>query len=108
MIVHDIQLNRNIKLLVGALLLIFICSCNGNRTSKTSCRELFEKHYEINVQMFMKAMPDEDPVIARKKGECMLNKLYKIDSTFVLKKGDELHEFISKNFHYLREYDSIH
>lgn len=45
----------------------------------------------------MRTMPDADSVVARKKAEYALDKLYRIDSTFVLKTGKELDDLIRAN-----------
>lgn len=87
------------KTLFGYLFLLVglaITSCQ--EPAKPSCRATFEKYYEVNVEAFMKTAPSNvDSATARKVGECMLNKLYEIDSTFVLMKGKELNDFIRKN-----------
>lgn len=74
-----------------------LTGCGESR--KESCRDLFEKYYEVNLQAFVKTMPEADSAAARRKGEFLLNRLYEIDSTFVLKKGPELDAFIRGNLH---------
>ena len=70
---------------------------------KESCRELFEKYYETNLQAFVRTMPEADPAVARRKGEYLLNRLYELDSTFVLKRGRELDSLIRGNMHLLMD-----
>lgn len=84
---------------------ITISSCTSTRNS--SCREEFERNFEVNVQGCMKATPGLDPIITRKRCECMLNKLYSIDSTYVFKEGKELDDFVRLNLHSINECDSI-
>lgn len=45
----------------------------------------------------MRIMPDADSVVARKKAKYALEKLYRIDSTFVLKRGKDLEDLIRAN-----------
>ena len=67
------------------------------RAKNTNCRELFEKYYEVNVAAFMRTMPAADSAAVRKKAEYALDKMYRIDSTFVLMRGKELDDFIRVN-----------
>ena len=83
--------------LLSAILLAGFLLTGCPRTKNTNCRELFEKYYEVNVAAFMRTMPDADSVVARKKAEYALDKLYRIDSAFVLKTGKELDDFIRAN-----------
>ncbi len=54
----------------------------------------------------MKTMPAKDSVEARRMAEYALNKLYDIDSTFVLMRGKQLEDLIKQNKHLLIERDS--
>lgn len=94
---------------IGRILgLSAVCILAGcGRTETSDCRELFEKHYEINVRACMQTMSGVDSVVARKRSECMLNKLYEIDSTFVLMSGKELSDFIEQNRPALEACDRI-
>ena len=67
------------------------------RAKNTNCRELFEKYYEVNVAAFMRTMPAADSAAVRKKAEYALDKMYRIDSPFVLMRGKELDDFIRVN-----------
>lgn len=97
---------KNSKYLVASLIIsIAISGCRSAK--KPSCREQFDKNFEVNVQGCMKATPDLDPTIARQRCECMLNKFYSIDSTYVFKEGKELDVFIRDNMQYINECDSI-
>lgn len=86
-------------------ILIFSVSCGNPK--QTNCREAFEEYYEKNIEAFISTQPDVSPEIARKRGECMLNKLYYIDSTFVFMSGKELDEFIASNRHLIMECNNI-
>lgn len=77
---------------VGGFRTCRMCSCEN-----TNCRELFEKYYEVNVAAFMRTMPAADSAAVRKKAEYALDKMYRIDSTFVLMRGKELDDFIRVN-----------
>lgn len=91
-------------LLAGLSAVLAGCMLTGcGESRKESCRDLFEKYYEVNVQAFMKTMPEADSTAARRKGEYLLNRLYEIDSTFVLKRGRELDALIRENMHLLME-----
>ena len=46
---------------------------------------------------FMRTMPAADSAAVRKKAEYALDKMYRIDSTFVLMRGKELDDFIRVN-----------
>lgn len=83
--------------LSAALAGCMLTGCGESR--KENCRELFEKYYETNLQAFVRTMPEADSAAARRRGEYLLNRLYEIDSTFVLKKGPELDAFIRENLH---------
>lgn len=87
---------RIFGLLSAVLLAVFVLA-GCSRTKSTNCRELFEKYYEANVAAFMRAMPAADSAAARKKAEYALDKLYQIDSSFVLKRGKELDDLIRAN-----------
>ncbi len=93
-----------ILLAVFLLLTLTFLSCNTNRN--VNCRPLFEKYYDVNVEAFMKTMPAKDSVEARRMAEYALNKLYDIDSTFVLMRGKQLEDLIKQNKHLLIERDS--
>lgn len=95
---------RFILLAVFLLLTLTFLSCNTNHN--VNCRPLFEKYYDANVEAFMKTMPAKDSVEARCMAEYALNKLYDIDSTFVLMRGKQLEDLIKQNKHLLIERDS--
>lgn len=107
MIAHGIKLCRSMLFCIVAIVCtssgLYSCQGPGN----VSCKEIFDKYYEDNVESFVKTMPDLSPEEARKKAECMLHLLYKIDSTFVLKRGKELDNFIRENYNAILECDSI-
>lgn len=90
-----------------ATLTISLAFSGCTSTKKPSCREQFENTFEVNVQGCMKATPDLDPSIARQRCECMLNKLYSVDSTYVFKEGKELDDFVRSNMQYINQCDSI-
>ena len=71
------------------------CCCSEREN--VNCRAIFGQSYEANIVAFMETMPNSDSIANRRKAECMLNKLYEIDSTFVLLNGRELNEFIREN-----------
>lgn len=82
------------KVFLFFLLGCFAACAHKGKATQQSCRAVFEKNFEVNVQGFMRAMPaDMDSVTARKLGECVLNRYYEIDSTFILKEGTELEQF---------------
>lgn len=87
--------------LSAALAGCMLTSCGESR--KENCHELFEKYYEVNLQAFVRTMPEADSATARRKGEYLLNRLYEIDSTFVLKRGRELDSLIRENMHLLMD-----
>lgn len=64
-------------------------------TKNANCREVFDKNYEQNIAAYMATMPQADSVVARKEAEYVLNKLYEIDSTFILKEGEERDAFVN-------------
>ena len=76
---------------------IAVCGFVGGFRTCRMCRELFEKYYEVNVAAFMRTMPAADSAAVRKKAEYALDKMYRIDSTFVLMRGKELDDFIRVN-----------
>ena len=90
----------------STILTLFFCVSCGNQ-KQTSCKETFQEHYEVNIKALMATMPDLSPETARKRGDCMLNKLYEVDSTFVFMKGEELDRFIKDNLHLIKECNSI-
>lgn len=55
----------------------------------------------------MQTMSGVDSGVAWRRSECMLNKLYEIDSTFVLMSGKELSDFIEQNRPTLEACDRI-
>ena len=95
------------KVFVKVMLIAsFVVSCSSK--NNTNCKELFDKYYETNIAAFMMTIPaGTDSVVARKRCECMLNELYKIDSTFVLMNGAELDRFIKNNLAQISKCDSI-
>lgn len=64
-------------------------------TKNANCREVFDKNYEQNIAAYMKTMSQTDSVVARKEAEYVLNKLYEIDSTFILKEGEARDIFVN-------------
>lgn len=58
------------------------------------CRGRFEKCYDANIKGFMRAMPDTDTVLARKRAAFALKRAYEIDSAFVWMEGAQLTEFL--------------
>ena len=78
------------------LLLIFLGACKSNSSSNS---ELFEKHYQKNVDNCVAAMLNAniDSLDAVRKCECMINTLYEIDSSFVRKNNKESNSFVEGN-----------
>lgn len=74
-----------------------------SNAKQVNCRELFEKSYEVNINAFVAITPATEPDVARRKAECALNRAYEIDSTFVLKSGKELEDFLNQNMAAIRE-----
>lgn len=60
-----------------------------------NCRARFEKYYEVNVDGFMRAMPDVDKAVSRKRAEYAVNRAYEIDSAFVWMDGQQLTDFVN-------------
>lgn len=83
---------KNTFLLPMIFVGLALSSCG---TKHANCRELFDKHYEKNIAAYMATMPQTDSVVAQKEAEYALNKLYEIDSTFVLKEGEERDAFVN-------------
>lgn len=72
------------------------CGC---RPEKVNCRQLFEASFETNVQAYLSTLPEgADTVAERVWIESFLNRLYETDSTYVLKSGTELEEFVQRQY----------
>lgn len=84
-----------ILLLTLAIYSIFLISCG---TKTLSCKETFDKYFEVNMTACVKPLilRGVDSTQARKFCSCKLHKLYEVDSTFVLKSGKEMEEFTLK------------
>lgn len=64
---------------------------------KRSCRELFATHYETYVTTYMSTMPDTDAATSRKVAEYVVDRLYRLDSTFVLLDGEQALEWMNSH-----------
>ena len=80
---------------------IAVCGfVGGFRTCRMCSCEKYELPRAVrkgNVAAFMRTMPAADSAAVRKKAEYALDKMYRIDSTFVLMRGKELDDFIRVN-----------
>lgn len=83
------------NILLPLLLLTTLGACKNNPSNQ----ELFERHYQKNVDGCVYAMlkADIDSLEAVRKCECMINTTYEIDSTFVKMNNRELSAFMEEN-----------
>lgn len=93
--------------LVMCLLLAAGLSGGCREAKPTNCRELFERYYETNIRAFVALIPEADSLTGRRQAECAMEKLFEIDSTFVLMEGRELDDFIRSNREALCICDSL-
>lgn len=85
--------------------LLFICGCT-NKPNLTS-REAFDKYYDANIKRCTESLTGVDSIKAVRVCSCKLDKLYKLDSTFVFMEGKELNDFMKKNVSSTNDCDSI-
>lgn len=86
------------KYLLQAGCFISICLfiiCCGPKTLNSK----YHKYYEENLDACVKVLMENqiDSLVALKRCSCYLDNLYKIDSTFIDKKENEVNDFIKAN-----------